>query len=495
MRKSWIALCLAFLLAAGQVYGQSTGSGTGGTGTNPTIELNIGQIDTSQYPKIRIYIDIYDVNGKLVTNVDPGALQVKEKDSTGKEVQVTIDDLYQVFQKEKISFSLVLDKSGSMGDGSKIFDAKAAILNLIDEIAKQKKDTIEVASFNDYVYLDQEFTTDYEQVKRAVRNIGVNKMTALYDAIYSALLRIDKQTGPKCVVVFTDGRENKSSYTRQDLLRLQSIMNTPVYIIGIGRDVAQNDLSDLASKMLGRYYFVDVVNLRQMLTEVYHDIFQRQKNRYAIQYTVSEGAEKNAPRSIEIIGKNLLAQSAGSERKYFPNASVNTSFSNTYWNSDFIFSNSSNAKVTEADLRPLSLAEMRIARNEIFARHGRQFKDPMLNKWFYSKAWYLKINPKYSPAEFDARPDPMNADEKANIAFILKTEQNRMKTQTIFPDASMRVLSEYDVSLSKDVLKKALNEIYNAEKVPVGQKSSLSKVALKNVEQIEAVLNTSDVKY
>lgn len=495
MRKSFIVVCIAFLLATVHAYGQSAGSGSAGIGTSPMVELNIGQIDTSQYPTIRIYIDIYDANGKLVTNVDPGALQVREKDSTGKEVQVTINDLYQVFQKEKISFSLVLDKSGSMGDNSKIFDAKAAVYSLIDEIAKQKKDTIEVASFNDYVYLDQEFTTDYELVKRAVEKIGVNKSTALYDAIYSALLRLDKQTGPKCVVVFTDGKENASSYTRQDLLRLGSIMNTPVYIIGIGQDVAQNDLSDLAPKMLGRYYFVDVVNLRQVLTEVYHDIFLRQKNRYAIQYTVSAGAERSTPRSIQIRGKNVLAGSAGSERKYIANADVNTSFSGTYWNSDFIFPSSSKSTVTEADLRPLSLAEMRIARNEIFARHGRQFKDPMLNKWFYSKAWYLRINPKYSPAEFDARPDQMNAVEKANIAFILKTEQNRMKNQTIFPDASTRVLSEYDVSLSKDVLKKALKEIYDAEKVPVGQKTSLSKVALKNVQQIEVILNTSDIKY
>ncbi len=496
MRKAWIALCMAVLLATGHAYGQSAGSGTAaGTVANPTVELNIGQIDTSQYPKIRIYIDIYDTNGKPVANVDPGALQVKEKDSTGKEVQVSIDQLYQVFQKETISFSLVMDISGSMGEYSKIDNSKAAVMNLIEEIAKQNKDIIEVASFDNYVYLDQEFTTDYERVKRAVQNMRIKNTTALYDAIYAAMLRVDKQAGPKCVVVFTDGMENASSYTRQDLLRLESIMNIPVYVIGIGRDVAQNDLSDLASKMLGRYYFVDVVNLRQLLTDVYHDIFQRQKNRYAIQYTVSEGTERSAPRSIEIRGMNLLAHSAGSERKYIPNGNVNTSFSGTYWNSDFIFPNSSNAKVTETDLRSLSLAEMRIARNEIFARHGRQFKDQMLNKWFYSKTWYLKINPKYSPAEFDARPDQMNAVEKANIAFILKTEKNRMKNQTIFPDASTRVLSEYDVSLSKDVLKKALNEIYNAEKVPVGQKTSLSKVALKNVEQIETILNTSDVKY
>jgi hypothetical protein len=272
-------------------------------------------------------------------------------------------------------------------------------------------------------------------------------------------------------------------------------MNTPVYIIGIGKDVAQNDLSDLASKMLGRYYFVDVVNLRQMLTDVYHDIFQRQKNRYAIQYTVSDSSNPSGTRSIEIRGMNLLAHSAGSERKYIPNADVNTSFSGTYWNSDFILPNSSSVKVTEADLRQLSLAEMRIARNEIFARHGRQFKDPMLNKWFYSKTWYLRINQKLSPAEFDAMPNQMNPVEKANIDFILKTEHNRMKNQSIFPDASTRVLSEYDVSLSKEVLKKALSQIYTSENVPAGQKNLLSKIARQNVEKIELVMNTADIKY
>lgn len=493
MKKVLLA-CMVLILAAYHAYGQSSAAGSAGSGAQPTVELNIGQIDASQYPKIRIYIDVYDANGNLVTNVDRTALQVKEKDSTGKVVQVTIDQLHQVFQKESVSFSLVLDRSGSM-QGTKITDAKAAVLNLIDEIAKKNKDRIEVASFDNYVYLDQEFSTDYPQVKNAVQKIQLGGSTALYDAIYAALLRLDKKTGPKCVVAFTDGQENASSYTRQDLLRLANLMNTPVYVIGIGRDVAQNDLSDLASRMLGRYYFVDVVNLKTLLTEVYSDIFQRQNNRYALQYTVPDASDPGSARSIEINGINLLASSGGSARTYVPNANVNTSFSGTYWNSDFIFPQSSQAKISEADLRPLSLAELRIARNEIFARHGRQFKDPMLNKWFYSKTWYLRINPKFSPAEFDAQPDRMNAVEKANIAFISRTEQTRMKTQSIFPDADTRALSEYDVSLSKDVLKKAIKQIYEAEKVAFGRKELLPTIARQNIEKIETVVNTADVKY
>lgn len=45
---------------------------------------------------------------------------------------------------------------------------------------------------------------------------------------------------------------------------------------------------------------------------------------------------------------------------------------------------------------------LRIARNEIFTRHGRQFKATMLNQWLYSKIWCLNIDTKYSPGDFDA---------------------------------------------------------------------------------------------
>lgn len=489
--------CLVFIVLLSisvNAFAQGQGSPVAGAGKGPMVELKIGQVDTSNYPMVRIYVDIYDNDGNIVTNVDQKALQVREKDSSGKEITINIDDLYQVFQKEKISFNLVLDRSGSM-QGSKMIEAKDAVLNFINEISKLNKDSIEIASFNDHVYLNQEFSADYELIKKTVQSIRTDGQTALYDAIYSALLRVEKRSGAKCVVVFTDGQENASSYSKEDVLKLAALVNTPVYIIGIGNDVAASELSYLASEMLGQYYFVDVLNLESLLSQVYADIYRRQRNRYAIQYTVPDTNDPTAPRSIEINGQNLLSLSAGSQRKYIPKANVNTSFSDTFWNNDFIFPNSSASRLTEEDLRPLSLAELRIARNEIFARHGRQFKDPMLNKWFYSKTWYLKIRQKYSPAAFNALPNQMNDTEIANVSFILKTEKDRMRTQVIFPDASKRLLSEYDVSLSKPVLKRAIGEIYKLENAAVGNKNLLSQIALMNVEKIEAALNTKDITY
>ncbi len=55
---------------------------------------------------------------------------------------------------------------------------------------------------------------------------------------------------------------------------------------------------------------------------------------------------------------------------------------------EYIFPDSSERLLTEADLRGMSDEELRRARNEIAARHGRKFADESLQKYFESKTWY-----------------------------------------------------------------------------------------------------------
>lgn len=55
---------------------------------------------------------------------------------------------------------------------------------------------------------------------------------------------------------------------------------------------------------------------------------------------------------------------------------------------DYILPNSSEEALTEADLQGLTSEELRIARNEIMARHGRIFNDSKLAAYFESKDWY-----------------------------------------------------------------------------------------------------------
>ena len=45
--------------------------------------------------------------------------------------------------------------------------------------------------------------------------------------------------------------------------------------------------------------------------------------------------------------------------------------------------------LTDSDLLGLTARQLTLARNEIFARHGRPFRDPELSRYFRSQEWYL----------------------------------------------------------------------------------------------------------
>lgn len=84
---------------------------------------------------------------------------------------------------------------------------------------------------------------------------------------------------------------------------------------------------------------------------------------------------------------------------------------------DFIISGSDSRYLTEADIEGMSVSSLRLARNEIYARHGRRFNDSSIQSYFDSQPWY---NGTISPDSFDE--SVLNQYEKANIEFIRKHE-------------------------------------------------------------------------
>ncbi|WP_432627123.1 YARHG domain-containing protein [Brotaphodocola sp.] len=75
------------------------------------------------------------------------------------------------------------------------------------------------------------------------------------------------------------------------------------------------------------------------------------------------------------------------------------------------------------ELQNLSKEQLRLARNEIYARHGRKFSADDLNAYFSSKAWYT---PLYEGAEIDAKGDSiLNQNEIANRNLIVELEAEK----------------------------------------------------------------------
>jgi hypothetical protein len=120
--------------------------------------------------------------------------------------------------------------------------------------------------------------------------------------------------------------------------------------------------------------------------------------------------------------------------------------------SDFIFPDSDTRLLTPADVSGHSMEDLRIARNEIFARRGRYFNSPDLIARFSKFAWY-------APNTWNPRLNPIEA---ANVELLDRSEGSQGgPSGFLFPDSDRRLLTAPELSnLSKSDLRIAKNEIF-----------------------------------
>lgn len=86
---------------------------------------------------------------------------------------------------------------------------------------------------------------------------------------------------------------------------------------------------------------------------------------------------------------------------------------------EYILPESDTQYISSRDVAYLTDRELRLARNEIFARHGRMFDDPELSAYFNATSWYYGTIPSSSFSD-----DSLSKVEKANIE-VIKAEEAR----------------------------------------------------------------------
>lgn len=87
---------------------------------------------------------------------------------------------------------------------------------------------------------------------------------------------------------------------------------------------------------------------------------------------------------------------------------------------EYILPESDSRYLEIADLEGMTADECRIARNELFARHGRLFDDEELQAYFNSKSWYMGT---IEPDDFS--DDMFNEYEIANRELIIQYEKEQ----------------------------------------------------------------------
>lgn len=162
------------------------------------------------------------------------------------------------------SVGIVLDVSGSMK--RTLGDTKAALKAFLD--TANERDEAFLMTVSTHPELNTAFTSDARGLQDRVRMANAGGSTALVDTIYAAVNGMRRAHNPrKAVLVLSDGMDNHSRYSEQELLRYALEADALIYTIGLWtvppnkkpieldeQRRGQRFLSELAYKSGGLYF-------------------------------------------------------------------------------------------------------------------------------------------------------------------------------------------------------------------------------------------------
>jgi VWFA-related protein len=149
---------------------------------------------------VTIPVSVLDRDGKYVPNLTKRDFHLFEDN-----VEQEVTD----FRSVEAPFHVVLLLDTSRSTSFKLEDIQKAALAFIDQL--HPDDRVMIVSFDSEVYVDAEFTSDREQLRRAIRKAHTGFATRLYDAVDLVITeRLGQVRGRKAVVLFTDGVDTAS---------------------------------------------------------------------------------------------------------------------------------------------------------------------------------------------------------------------------------------------------------------------------------------------
>jgi len=185
--------------------------------------------------------DEYTIN----VDVNLVVLHATVLDGRGRQVNDLRQDNFRVYEDgvlQKLSvfshadipvtMGIVIDDSGSMKEKRPAVNAAAVAFVR----TSNPQDQVFVVNFNDVYYLDTpgDFAANIEELKSALDKIDSRGGTALYDALYASLDHVKLGNRDKKVLLtITDGEDNASRYSLDELIRSAQQSNSVIYAIGL----------------------------------------------------------------------------------------------------------------------------------------------------------------------------------------------------------------------------------------------------------------------
>ncbi len=255
---------------------------------------------------------------RLSVEVDLVVLQATVRDKAGHSMADLKQEDFAVYEDGNpqelhlfrhedtpVTIGLVVDHSGSMR--AKLGEVTVAARALVH--ASNDNDEIFVVNFNEKVSLGLpgplRFSNDPYELGAAIGQASAKGETALYDAIATSLEGLQKGTRDKKVlVVISDGGDNKSKCSMDEVLRMAGLSSAAIYTIGLSDE---NDpdwnpkvLQRLAKETGGEAFFPSQVS---ETVDICRRIAADVREQYTLGY-VPPNAEEGVYHKVRVTAKS-----------------------------------------------------------------------------------------------------------------------------------------------------------------------------------------------
>lgn len=292
------------LWAADSVSGSQTTAGDSKVSIEPRAKPSA---DSAPKPRADIRVDstlvlipvtVTDPYNRFVTGLEKENFKLFEDKKEQEIVQFSSEDA-------PLSVGVVFDCSGSMG--SKLEKSRQAVVQFFR--TANPEDEFFLVQFNDTANLVEPFTHNLEEIQNRLTFTQSRGRTALLDAVYLALHEMKKAKNPrKALLLISDGGDNSSRYTENEIKNLVKEADVQIYAIGIYEPIGSRSrspeelagpglLTEIAEQTGGRQYAVE--NLAE-LADIATKIGVELRNQYILGYAPQNQERDGKYRRVEV---------------------------------------------------------------------------------------------------------------------------------------------------------------------------------------------------
>ncbi len=201
-------------------------------------------------------------------------------------------------QAAPISVGIIFDVSGSMKSNNNINSARSAIVRFLQSANPQ--DEFFLITFNQGTSLVRGFTNETGAIESDIAFRQAGGRTAVYDAVYRGLEEMkNAKNEKKALILITDGEDNSSRYSSQEVKEFARESDVQIY--GIGEEgklgYGRSEIQNIVAMTGGRAFFPNGFNELDYYIDLIHSEL---RNQYVLGYVPSNKIHDGKWRKIRV---------------------------------------------------------------------------------------------------------------------------------------------------------------------------------------------------